>query len=269
MGWRLLARRGPGTLYRRAKSLEYLVTRDRGAIREFLAAELPMSRARRIALLARMTAITNAVRGYHTLGEILAVIREILIRSGRRDLTVIEAGCAHGSSTAKLSLAVRAAGGHLHVFDSFRGIPPNDERHTQLDGRPAVFRPGAFRARLRAVERTLDRHGAPEVVTLHKGWLAETLPAFLAGRPERAVDVVLLDVDLVASTRTCVRELFPRLRRDGVMISLDGQLRATHALLGDRRFWTEDVGVAMPVIEGLGTGKLLVIRPFGGIHSEM
>lgn len=261
---RPVMRRGPGTLYRRVKSLEYLVTRDRRAVAEFLAAELAMSRVRRLALLARMVAITNAVRGYHTLSEILSVCRQILARSGRPGLTVIEAGCGHGSSTAKLSLAVRAAGGHLHVFDSFRGIPPNDERHGHLDGRPVVFRAGAFRARLRAVERTLARHGAPEVVTLHKGWLADTLPGFVTGfaaeRPARFIDVVLLDVDLIASTRTCLIELFPRLRRDGVVISLDGQLRATHDLLGDHGFWSRDVGVPPPVIEGLGTSKQLVIR---------
>ena len=253
-----LLRRGPGTLYRRLKSLHFLATRDLRDVMAFMAADLSilsMPRRDRLALIARYVRITNAVRGYHTLGEMLALSRCILARADRRPV-VVEAGCGYGASSAKLSWAVRAAGGHLHIFDSFRGIPPNSERHVQLDGRPVEFRAGAFRATLRSVERTLARHGAPEVCTLHKGWLADTLPDF-AG----PIDVAILDVDLLASTRTCIVELFPRLRPHGVLVSLDGQLRATHDMLGNALFWSREVGVPPPVIAGLGQCKLLFIHP--------
>ena len=69
-----------------------------------------------------------------------------------------------------------------------------------------------------------------------------------------------LDVDLAASTRTCVRELWPRLRSGGVLFSLDGQLRATHEILGDTRFWRDEVGVEPPVVGGLEYEKLLALR---------
>ena len=247
-------RRGPGSLYRRLKSLEYLVTRDRAAVLAFLADGAgPLALAGRIDLVRRLVRVTNGVRGYHTLGEMLAICRAILARPGP---VVLEAGCAHGSSTAKLSLAVRAAGGRLDVFDSFRGLPANEERHQHLDGRPVVFRAGAFRATLPAVRRTVARFGAPEVVTLHKGWFADTLPQLAGPR----LDVVVLDVDLIESTRLCVRLLYPRLAPGGVLFTLDGQLRATHELLGSERFWREEVGVAPPPIEGLGEHKLLAIR---------
>jgi O-methyltransferase len=247
-------RRGPGSLYRRLRSLEYLVTRDRRAALSFLAgAEGPLGLAGRADLIRRLVGITNAVRGYHTLGEMLEICRAILSRPAP---VVLEAGCAHGSSTAKLSLAVRAAGGRLLVHDSFRGLPPNQEQHHHLDGRPVVFRPGAFRATLPAVQRTLARHGAPEVCTLRKGWFADTLPRLAEPR----LDVVVLDVDLIESTRLCVRLLYPRLAPGGVLFSLDGQLRATHELLAEERFWREEVGQPPPPIEGLSQGKLLVIR---------
>ncbi|HTM20444.1 MAG TPA: hypothetical protein VL172_08055, partial [Kofleriaceae bacterium] len=110
-------RRGPGSLYRRWKSLEYLFGRDRRAVLAFLAGREPraLSRPQRAALIARFVGVTNRVRGYHTLGEMLAVSREILARAGRPDLTVVEAGCAKGGSTVKLSLAARAAGARLLV----------------------------------------------------------------------------------------------------------------------------------------------------------
>jgi hypothetical protein len=242
------------TLRRQLRSVRFLVTRDRGAVIRFLAAGgLPMSAAERAMLIARCVRGTNHVRGYHTLAEMLVVMREVLARPAP---VVVEAGCGYGGSTVKLSLAVRRAGGRLLVFDSFRGIPPNDERHVLLDGRETVFRAGAFRGRLAAVRRAVERFGAPEVCSWHKGWLADTLPG-LTG----PVDVAVLDVDLEASTRTCLRELVPRLSASGVLFSLDGQLRATHALMADASFWRDQVGVPVPRIDGLFRDKLLAVRP--------
>jgi len=251
---RRLLRRGPGTFYRKLQTLEHLARRDRGAVARFLAAPCPVSRRTRLGLLRRFLSITNAVRGYHTLGEILEVSARVLRLAGRPGLTIVECGSAAGASTAKLSLVARAAGARLHVFDTFRGIPDNEERHHLLDGTPIRFVKGAFRGRLGAVQRRVRELGAVEVCTFHKGLFEDTLPAF-----EGVVDVGLLDVDLVASTRTCVRELFPRLRRGGALYSQDGHLRATHELLADEGFWLEDVGFARPRIADLGREKLLVI----------
>jgi hypothetical protein len=83
---------------------------------------------------------------------------------------------------------------------------------------------------------------------------------------------VLLDVDLAASTRECVRWLYPRIRPGGVLLSQDGHLRATIELLADARFWRDEVGVPPPAIHGLGTVKLLEIprdaSPTGDVVLE-
>ena len=248
-------KRGPGSLYRSLKSLEFLATRDRSAALELLLArDLPsVSMGARLGLIRRFVRATNAVRGYHTLTEMLQIAGAILARAGKSPV-VLEAGCGYGASTAKLSLAVRIAGGSLIACDSFQGIPENDERHESLDGRTIEFRTGAFRGRLTSVRRTVEKFGAPEVCRFEKGWFADVLPGI--GGP---LDVVVLDVDLVQSTRTCVRELWPRLRPDGVLFSLDGQLRATHELLSESRFWSEEVGSEPPLVEGLFESKLLTL----------
>lgn len=253
-----LVRRGPGTLYRRLQSVRFLLGRDRRAVLAFLAARypIPLSRAARLDLVRRFVAITNHVRSYHRQAEMLAVADRVLRRAGRPGLTVVECGAGKGGGTAKLSLVARLAGARLVVFDSFRGVPANAERHVDLLGRRMTFREGAFRGRLREVQRTVARFGAPEVVEWRKGWFADTLPAF-----EGAVDVALLDVDLLASTRTCLVHLIPRLRPDGVLFSQDGHLRATVDLLRDDAFWRDDVGVDAPTIRGLGAAKLLEIEP--------
>lgn len=249
-------RRGPGTLYRKALTGWYLATRDRTAVAAFLTAARGEFFVR-LRLLRRLAAITNGVRGYHTLGEMLAIADAILAVGRTRPPVVVECGVGYGASTAKLSVVVAAAGGRLHAFDSFQGMPANDEEHHHLDGRPTAFRRRAFRGRLRRVERVLARWGESERVTLHKGWFVKTLPEQVPPQ----VDVAVLDVDLVSSTRTCLRHLFPRLAADGVLFSQDGHLRGVVALLADANFWRQEVGVAPPALPGLGREKLLVIRP--------
>jgi len=250
-------RRGRGTLYRKLRSLGYLVRRDRAAIVAFLSARYPVDLplGARLALIARFVHTTNHVRAYHSQAQMLTVADRILRLAGRPGLTVVECGCGKGASTAKLSLVTRLAGGRLVAYDSFRGIPPNDEVHTDLLGRRIVFRAGAFRGRLREVQRTVETYGAPEVVEYRKGLFADTLPA-----DDGPVDVALLDVDLVASTATCVAALHPRLRPGGSLFSQDGHLRAVVALLGDGAFWRARVGAEPPAIPGLGRDKFLEIR---------
>ena len=253
----LLGSRGPGSLYRKLKSLQLLATRDRRAALSFLRARYPtrFSLLERLRFLERMVETTNAVRCYHTQAELLAVVDAIFGLAGREGLTVVEAGAGKGASTAKLSLATARAGGRLIVFDSFRGLPKNEERHTRLDGSPVVFFGGAFPGRLPAVQRVVERFGAPLVCEYRKGWFEETMPGFA-----EPIDVALLDVDLLASTRTCLKHLFPRVRPGGVVFTQDGHLRSIVDLLASERFWRDEVGVAPPRIEGLGERKMLALR---------
>ncbi len=249
-------RRGPGSLYRRVQSVRFAAGRDRPAIVRFLRARYPIALplASRVQLVARFVRITNHVRTYHTQAEMLTVADRVLRLAGRPGLTLVEAGAGKGGGTAKLSLVARLAGARLVVCDSFRGMPPNAERHENIYGRTTEFRAGAFRGTLSLVRRTVARFGAPETCEFVPGWFADTLPALA-----RPLDVVLLDVDLLDSTRTCVRCLFPRIRPGGVLLSQDGHLRATIALLADARFWREEVGVTPPRVRGLGRTKLVEI----------
>ncbi|MCA8970859.1 MAG: class I SAM-dependent methyltransferase [Planctomycetes bacterium] len=232
------------------------MTRDRTDIVRFLRSKrIELSMRQRLALVRRLTRVTNAVRGYHTLGEILAITTEILERERP---VVVEAGVGPGSSTVKLSIATALAGGRLFAFDTFRGIPDNDEVHTHLGGplggRQLVFRKGAFRATLPRVQRAIDQWGEPGLTRLIKGHVEETLPKL-----DAHVDVAILDLDLIASTRAAIRALWPKLVPGGVLLSIDGQLRATHELLADKSFWQDDLGCDPPEIRGLWRDKLLRI----------
>lgn len=247
-------RRGPGSAYRRWLTVRYLLTRDLAEVARFLA--VPGDGRRRWGLLRRFMTITDQVRGYHTLGEMVTVADQILRR--QRPL-VVECGVGPGGSTAKLAVATAQVGGRLIACDTFRGMPANDEVHRHLDGRPVAFRAGAFRGRESEVQRVLERWAEP-VVELRRGRFEITLPAMR----ESGIDVVVLDVDLIASTRCCLVQLFPRLAADGVLFTQDGHLEATVELLADEGFWRQEVGVEPPLIPDLGRRKLLAIRPGSG-----
>lgn len=254
-GFEVFTRRGPGTLYRKLASGRFALTRDRAALWSFLTARSPASASTRCRLVYRFYDITNHVRAYHTQAEILEVAQSILRWSGRTPV-VVEAGAAHGASTAKLSLAVAEAGGELHVFDSFRGLPPNEEVHENYDGRTIRFRKGAFAGRLNAVRRAVEARGAPGVCTFHRGWFDETLSGF----DRETIQVALIDVDLWASTDACLKALVPRLDPSGTLYSQDGHLRTIAERLTDELYWREDVGVPPPQVTGVGTQKLIRIE---------
>ena len=170
---------------------------------------------------------------------------------------MLKPAAGKGASTAKLSATLDSIGsGHLHVFDSFKGIPRNSERLENIDGRRLVFKEGAFLGRLASVKRVVSTYGAIDRCTFYKGVFADTVPQF-----KQSIDMVLLDVDLLSSTDTCIRGFFPMLKKHGVMLSQDGHIKQVVQMLSQRTYWEKEVGVSMPVIEGLGINKLLVIRP--------
>jgi len=80
------------------------------------------------------------------------------------------------------------------------------------------------------------------------------MPAF-----RQPIAIGFVDVDLAASTRTCLQHLYPRLIPGGVLFSHDGHLPLCIDVLRDRNLWRR-IGGPPPEITGLGTTKLVRIR---------
>ena len=238
--------RYPEGLFRRPADLR--------AAARFLAKPLAgVSLGQRLALVRSLCRTTMAVDCAHTQEEMLTFIETILTTPAEVEGCVVEAGCCKGGSTAKFSLAARLAGRRLVVFDSFEGLPDNDEAHgTTILGETPDFSEGRYMGTLEEVRRNVSEHGAPEVCEFVRGWFDETMPGF-----REPVAAVYLDVDLVMSTRTCLKYLYPLLSPGGYVYSQDGHLPLVIKLLRDERFWEEEVGHPRPRFEGLGERKLV------------
>jgi O-methyltransferase len=230
--------------------------KDIEAILGFLASKhrgLPL--ARRYALTRRLRAISRTIDCPHTESEILAYIDSILSLDASTPGCLVEAGCYKGGSTAKFSIAAKAARRELVVFDSFEGIPRHAEDHgTNIFGRPVTFAEGEYAGSLEEVTRNVATYGELDACRFVKGWFKDTLPGF-----KETIAAIYLDVDLAESTRTCLKHLYPLLRPGGTLYSQDGHLPLVLKVFGDDAFWREEVGCPKPYVHGWGTSKLLKI----------
>ena len=185
----------------------------------------------------------------HTHTEILTATNAILDVPTHVSGVVVEAGCFKGGSTAKLSIAAKLASRKLVVFDSFVGLPdPNPS--DRMD-----FYAGEYAGSVDEVCDNVKRFGEIGACEFRKGWFSNTMPSFT-----EPVAVAFVDVDLSDSIRTCLKYLYPLLIPGGIIFSHDGHVPTCVAVMQDRSFWKNEVGIEVPLIRGLGKEKFLRIE---------
>ncbi len=104
----------------------------------------------------------------------------------------LEFGVASGRTITPLALNTPQT--HFYGFDSFEGLP---------EAWRSGFDKGIF------AQENLP--AVPPNVTLIKGWFDETLPAFLADRPDLPLSLLHVDCDLYSSTKTILANLKRRI----------------------------------------------------------
>jgi len=137
----------------------------------------------------------------------------------------VECGTWKGGAAGLMALANLAYGKtprHLHLFDSFEGIPEPDEA---IDGAKAVNQARAVgagtRGRLVPLTNFYESPGAlqtnrdlleniigydPAYLHYHQGWFQDTLPRVAGEFGEIAI--LRLDADWYASTKVCLDSLW-------------------------------------------------------------
>lgn len=230
---------------------------------------VPTTFGARLALVLQFYKISYVVDCPHTEHEMISIARQILdlgaggatsagAASGAAGVpgVIVEAGSFHGGSTTKLSLVAKLCGRDLHVFDSFEGMPENNEEHGKsIYGREHHFPKGSHAVGLDEVRGNVARWGDASRTHYHKGFFSDTLPLF-----HEPVAAACVNVDLVQSTRDCYRNLYPLLSPGGIIISQDAHFPWIIALLNDASFWKNEIGVEKPETPGLGTLKFVTVR---------
>ena len=246
----------PAPLYSLLRETRRITVQDLRAYIAFLIADdLPLSTLDRLKLIKQLNVISLNVPNYHTQDEMLRCIKAILASRATGEGAIVEAGCFKGGSTAKFSLAAAIVDKQLVVFDSFEGLPHNTEPHRKtIFGEQIGFYKGLYSGSIEEVRDYVSRYGRIDNCKFVKGWFEDTLPNFHA-----PVSVIYLDVDLVSSTRTCLKYLYPLLQPKGVLFSQDAHIPLVIDLLDSDDFWLNEVGCKKPKIEGLRKKKLVRI----------
>ena len=151
----------------------------------------------------------------------------------------VECGTWKGGAVGLMALANIKRGSyrrHLHLFDSFEGIPEPGE---YVDGPKAVKEVrsvgGQAKGRLAAVEGFYEKYASgagtievnkrlletiigydPSFIHYHKGWFQDTLPE--AAGQIGDIAILRLDADWYDSTKVCLEHLYNNVVNGGFII---------------------------------------------------
>ncbi len=133
---------------------------------------------------------------------------------------VCEFGVAQGATSALMANEILDAGGSLHLFDSFKGLPVPTEKDTLLHDIFNLKSMGAYAGTMACgpdmvLARLATVGFPPQRTVVHAGFLSETLAA--PGLPA-AVRFAYVDVDLYESTRQALDFLTSAMVPGGVAL---------------------------------------------------
>lgn len=159
----------------------------------------------------------------------------VFCENARLEGSYVECGTWKGGAVGLMALANLQHGTkrrHLHLFDSFEGIPEPDET---IDGERATefarSAGGGAKGKLVALENTYEAVGTLEAnrelleqivgydtdyLHYHKGWFQDTLPK--EADEVGAIAILRLDGDWYSSTKVCLEHLYDKVVRGGFVI---------------------------------------------------
>ncbi|MFT5126170.1 MAG: putative O-methyltransferase YrrM [Verrucomicrobiales bacterium] len=126
---------------------------------------------------------------------------------------IVECGSFKGGTGILMGLALKDQGidKHIHLFDSFEGLPEPDAVYDK------GYKKGIFKSDYDALMHAIEAQGLQETITVHRGWFKDTVAPFLAADSN---DIALLhiDCDLYNSTNDCFPQLYPRVCAGGGVV---------------------------------------------------
>ena len=132
---------------------------------------------------------------------------------------IVECGCYEGASTISLSIFSKIVGKQLIVYDSFEGLPEDEDKIEKRDypflKLTGSYKKGMYKSSLENVKNNLKYFGEYEVCDLRKGFFKNTLV-----NHKEEIDLLFLDVDLIKSTEECIYYLW-KFINDGAYIYTD------------------------------------------------
>jgi O-methyltransferase len=173
---------------------------------------------------------------------------------------VVELGCHEGCASVLIKMVLEShhSAKHLHLYDSFEGLPAWSEQDEGSIETKDNLR-GSERRLLRNFRRY--RLGHPIV---HRGWFQDTLPQEL---PE-SISFAHLDGDLYSSVKESLEAVYPRMSRNGVVLVDDYDVSKSACYPGCAKAVQEFLREKPETIEPLHLKEFYVYSAHGFIRKQ-
>lgn len=219
----------------------------------------------KIALFLKMRRNNHRIIGATDFLEHIVMATKILTIPKSVEGCIVECGCYKGKSTANLSLVCSLCKRTLEVFDSFEGLPEpsnEDKAHVVLgEHKVHTYSKGDYHANLSETKENVSRYGNINVCNFNVGYFEDTLPKF-----KKKSVFIFLDVDLVASVKTCLRHLWSLLQDNSYLFTHEAHHMEIASLFFDKDWWRNNMDGDPPGLVGAGNG-LGIFPESGGFRS--
>jgi hypothetical protein len=194
-------------------------------------------------------------------------LKLLVKRHGRDGIgDYLEFGVFNGTSLVCMFRALEALNlRHVRLFgfDSFEGLPPDEEGHWGSGGR--------FKCDINTTRRILEREGVDlGRVTLVKGFYSDTLTDDLVARYQiRKASVIMVDCDLYRSASECLAFSGPLITDDSV-VCFDDWYPLSESNMGEKRAFEEFLSTrptlrATPLASYVATARTFMVSRLAGI----
>ena len=181
----------------------------------------------------------------------------------KEDGYIIECGSFKGATTISLSIFSKIVGKKLIVYDSFEGLPldtdKNKDRNYPYLKLTGKYKKGMYEGNLEEVKKNVNHFGEIDVCIFRKGFFEDTMKTH-----QEKIDFLFLDVDLISSTKDCIKYLWKYIQDDSFIYSDDACDIDVVKFWYDSRWWQENYLCEPPGYIGSGCGI-----PLGGKYSSL
>lgn len=212
-----------------------------------------VTRKSRIDLLKKFLIINQNIESATSLEVHITIAKNLLeLPVINQKSFIVECGCFKGASTSALSLICDIIDRKIIVYDSFKGLPKDNFNqkiiypHLNLDG---YYKEGMFKSDFNEFEQNVSKFGNINHCIVREGFFEESLKLH-----KEQIDFIFLDVDLLSSTKTCIKYLWPYLK-DGQKVFTDDSCDLNNVKIWfDDFWWNETFNENAPGYIGSGCG---------------
>lgn len=215
----------------------------------------------RLNLVRKFIKIINNVKSATSLEVHLTIAKYLLSLPKSKNTVIVECGCYKGASSCSISIICKIIGKKLIIYDSFEGLPDvstkNRTYYLHLK-KKEKYKKGMYLGKLNEVKKNIRNYGEISCCIFRKGFFAKTLK-----NHKEKIQLAFLDVDLVSSTKICIKLLWKKIVNEGYIFTDNSCDMANVRIWFDNSWWKKNIGIKSPGYIGSGCGLPLNLSHSG------